>query len=75
MWDAAATWLDEPYVGLCPVSEPANPRLLKWSTGTNHYATGPALYSEVFVLKSIILAKVTAISSKVEILSAMSFLT
>ena len=29
MWDAATAWLDEWYVGLCPGSEPVNPRPLK----------------------------------------------
>ena len=41
MWDAVLAWLDEPCRGLCPGSEPMNPGLLKWSTGTG---LAPHLY-------------------------------
>uniref|UniRef100_A0A8C4L6C6 Phospholipid-transporting ATPase n=1 Tax=Equus asinus asinus TaxID=83772 RepID=A0A8C4L6C6_EQUAS len=34
MWDVATAWLEEWCVGLCPGSEPVNPRLLKRNTRT-----------------------------------------
>uniref|UniRef100_A0A8C4MNM5 Solute carrier family 25 member 30 n=2 Tax=Equus TaxID=9789 RepID=A0A8C4MNM5_EQUAS len=54
MWDATTAWFDEWCLGLCLGSEPANPRLPKWSVRTYplRYRASPwnfFLLSEIFL--------------------------